>query len=157
MTIQPPDPSSRVVDSQARIDPIWDRFLRNLWRLTTTNDTSISTINETSASVEQFWSWSTMIETPSNTTYTWPSILPANATIEQIYVVTQSGSCTVTVQISNNDLSALSATTTKSSLSFSEVTEENGDLIIAITNNSSAVNLGIGIVGTIVYTATGDE
>jgi len=150
MTIQPPDPSSRVVDPQARIDPIWDRFLRNLWRRVADNDVSITALQAGRATLEQPWSWSTLIQTPANTSYVFPNVLP-NGLIEEITTVTSSGTCTVQVLIDGTTMTGPSnsaSTTEQTTYQQNGEMPQGGKLTITITNNSSAANLAVVVRGS---------
>lgn len=150
MTIQPPDPSSRVVDPQARIDPIWDRFLRNIWRRVAANETSVATLEAGRAGLDQAWSWSTLIQTPANTSYVFPNVLPTG-TIEEVTTVTTSGTCTVQCLIDGTSMTGPSnsgSTTEQTTYQQNGQTPQGGKLTITITNNSSAANLTVVLRGS---------
>lgn len=150
MTIQPPDPSSRVVDPQSRIDPIWDRFLRNLWRRVAANETSITTLTAGRAGLEQPWTWSTLIQTPANTSYVFPNVLP-NGLIEEVTTVTTSGTCTVQCLIDGTTMTGANnsaSTTEQTTYQQNGETPQGGKLTITITNNSSAANLTVVLRGS---------
>ena len=151
MTVQPPEPSSRVIDSSGRIDPVWNRFFRDLWRQGKELVSDAAGFESGKASTTQTWTASVLIENPSNKAYSFPRV-GVPGTIDEITVVTTSGSCTATISVGGNDLpgGALSATTTEFTEIFlfnNEVLDES-DLVITVSSASSPADLSVTIRGT---------
>jgi len=151
MTINPPDPSSRVVDQAQRIDPVWDRFLRNMWRRVAALDTRADETDTSKADATQTWVWSTLIQTAADVTYDFPNVCP-NGTIEDVTTYCRSGTCTVTVNIDDTALggSANSASTTidRTYHGTRNAMTDESDLSVTITSNASALDLTVVIRGT---------
>lgn len=151
MTVNPPDPSSHVIDSAGRIDPVWNRFFRDLWRQGKDLVSDAAGLDTAKASVTQTWSAGFLIEVPTDKAYSFPRV-GLEGTIDEITVVTTTGTCTVTISIDGNDLidGALAASTTRNTETYTQGNEISNeqDLAITVSSSSAPENLSITLRGT---------
>jgi len=150
MTAQPPDPSSRVIDPAGRIDPVWNRFFRQLWRQGKDLVSDAAGLETAKASVSQPWAASILIEVPTDKTYSFPRA-GLEGTIDEITVVTTAGTCTVTLSIGGFDVGGgLAASTTQATYVY--VTDNTlgneDDIALTISSASSPENLSVTLRGT---------
>lgn len=151
MTTTPPDPSSRVVDTSGRIDPVWDRFFRSIHRLATDLTTTSGTLTSGKAAATQDWADATIIEAPEDKAYTFAAV-GFDGEITEVITQTTAGSCTVTVAIAGNDLSgdANSATTTRETTyhDSNNALTDGDDITITVSSTSGAEGLSVTLRGT---------
>lgn len=156
MTTSPPDPSARIVDPNGRVDPVWDRWLRSMWRQLTDATSSTGTLSSGKAAVEQPFAEGLLIEFADDKSYPFVE-LGFDATITEVVTKTTSGSCTVTVTINSTPLGggASSATTTKSTTyhESNNALTAGDDITITVSSNSSAEGVSVTLKGTRTFAA----
>ena len=147
----PPEVSSRVVDPNGRIDPVWNKFFREIWRLGKTLTETTGTLSSGKAAASQAWSSGVLIEVPTDKAYNFPRV-GHDGTIDEITVVTTTGTCTVTISIDGNPLidGALAASTTQTTETYTQGNELSAeqDITITVSSASAPENLSVTLRGT---------
>ena len=150
MTTNPPDTSARLVSGNGLIDPVWLRWLRSVWRMVQTHDTAVTGFATSKAGTLQRWAHSVLIEAPANQSYVYPR-LGVEGYITTVIAKTSSGSCDVTVSIDDNDLAgdvtSASTTLVETDHGIENLMVTDSDITITVSNNSSAADLSVTIIG----------